>query len=81
MILSRPVAPLARRTALMTASVPELTIRTISTWGTISVMSLAISTSLAVGAPKLRPSFAALMTASQTRWSACPKIIGPQEPM
>ena len=65
----------------MTASVPELTIRTISIWGTILTISFAISTSRAVGAPKLRPCCAASMTASQTRESACPKIIGPQEPM
>ena len=35
MILSRPVAPRARRSALMTASVPEFTMRTISTPGSM----------------------------------------------
>ena len=37
--------------ALITASVPELTIRTISTEGTISQISSAIRTSASVGAP------------------------------
>ena len=39
----------------MVASVPELTMRTISTDGTASQMRRAISTSSAVGAPKLVP--------------------------
>ena len=51
MILSLPVKPLAARTALITASVPELTIRIISTQGTISEISSAISTSKAVAVP------------------------------
>ena len=46
-----PVYPLAKRIADMQASVPEFTIRTFSTAGTISQISSAISVSMAVGAP------------------------------
>ena len=49
---SRPVAALARRTALIVASVPELTKRTISIDGTIAQTSSAIWISACVGAPK-----------------------------
>jgi len=51
MILLRPVAPRARRMALMAASVPELTSRTISSEGTSRTISSASSTSRSVGAP------------------------------
>jgi hypothetical protein len=51
MIFSLHVKPLARRIALMVASVPELTILTISMEGTMEVIFRAISTSSSVGAP------------------------------
>ena len=54
-ILSRPVKPRATRTALIVASVPELTMRTSSTEGTASQIRRASSTSSSVGAPKLVP--------------------------
>mgnify|MGYP000684065819 CR=1 FL=1 len=54
-ILSLPVKPRARRIALMVASVPELTIRTCSIDGTISITFSAILISSSVGAPKERP--------------------------
>ena len=47
--------PRARRIALITASVPELTRRTCSSEGSAEVSSSAISSSSAVGAPKVRP--------------------------
>ena len=63
---SRPVAARARRIALIVASVPEFTIRTISAPGTRAAISAAISTSASVGAPKLVPRAAAAVTASIT---------------
>ncbi len=54
--------------------------RTMSMDGTISQTRSAMSTSAAVGAPKLRPSATALSTASRTSWLLWPRIIGPQEP-
>ena len=51
MTTSRPVAARARRTALIAASVPELTIRTISTDAKRATTSSASSTSPSVGAP------------------------------
>ena len=48
---SRPVTPRASRIALIDASVPEETSRTISMLGTARPISSAISTSPAVGAP------------------------------
>jgi hypothetical protein len=48
---SRPVTPRARRSADIVASVPLLTIRTISMEGTASTISSAISISSSVGAP------------------------------
>ncbi|CKU80838.1 Uncharacterised protein [Mycobacterium tuberculosis] len=50
-MLLRPVAPRARRSALMAASVPELTRRTISIDGTSARMASASSISRSVGAP------------------------------
>ena len=79
MILSRPVAPRARRMADITASVPEFTIRTSWILGTRSTISSAISTSRRVGAPKLRPSFTAFSTASRITGWLWPRIMGPQE--
>ena len=77
----RPVAPRASRIALIAASVPELTRRTISTEGRCRAISSASSTSRSVGAPKEKPSRAARCTASSTRGWPWPRIIGPQEPM
>ena len=53
---ARPVAPRASRIADSVASVPELTMRTISQLGTRRAMVSAIVTSSGLGAPKLRPS-------------------------
>lgn len=49
--LDRPVKPLARRTALIVASVPELTSRTFSTGATRSTIASASSTSPRVAVP------------------------------
>ena len=76
----RPVAPRASRIADSVASVPELTIRTISQLGTIEVIASAIVTSSAFGTPKLRPLRIVRATASSTCGCAWPAIIGPQEP-
>ncbi len=81
MIVSRPVTPRASRTALIVASVPELTMRTMSTDATASVTIRASSTSRAVGAPKLVPRSSTSPIARITAGCRCPKIIGPQEPM
>ena len=64
--------------ALIVASVPELTIRTISAPGSGST-SAASATSASVGAPKLVPERAAAVTASTTAGWACPAISGPHE--
>ena len=77
----RPVAPRARRMADSVASVPELTMRTISQLGTRRVMVCAMVTSSAFGTPKLRPSRITASTAAITFGCAWPAIIGPQEPM
>jgi hypothetical protein len=58
MILSRPVKARATRTALMAASVPELTKRTRSSDGINSRTRSPSWTSSSLGAPKLVPSFA-----------------------
>ena len=81
MNLLRPVAPRAKRMALMAASVPELTNRTMSMLGMCFKISSASSTSRSVGAPKEKPSDSAFCTASTTAGWPWPKIIGPQEPM
>jgi hypothetical protein len=52
---SRPVKPRARRMALIDASVPELTIRTMAIDGTSWVISSASRVSSSVGAPKVAP--------------------------
>ena len=78
MTLERPVNPRARRTALMVASVPELTSRTSST-EVREMISRARSTSPSVGVPKLRPRVAASRTASTISGWACPWIMGPHE--
>ena len=77
---SRPVTPRASRIALIVASVPELTRRTISMEGTASWMAWTSSVSPSVGAPKLRPSCAARHTASTTAGWACPMMSGPHDP-
>ena len=79
MILARPVKPRASRTALMVASVPELTMRTRSTGATRPMISAASSVSDGVGAPKDSPSAATRCTASTTAGWAWPRIIGPHE--
>ncbi len=66
MTLSRFVAARASRSALMVASVPELTRRIISIDGTACVIISASSTSPTVGAPKEKPRVAAFFTASTT---------------
>ena len=52
--------------ALIVASVPELTILTISMLGMSSQTLLAIKVSISVGAPKLKPLSAASLTAAIT---------------
>jgi len=51
MIRFFPVKPRARRMALITASVPELTRRTMSMAGKASVSISAMTISISVGAP------------------------------
>ena len=77
---SRPVNPRASRMALSAASVPELTMRTLSIEGTRAQTRSAISVSSTVGAPKLRPRPAASRTASTTRGWAWPTTAGPHVP-
>ena len=79
MIFSRPVCPRASRTALIAASVPELTTRTCSIEGTRSQIRRAKSTSSSVFAPKLVPPRAVSATRARTRSGAWPRISGPQE--
>jgi hypothetical protein len=66
--------------ALIVASVPELTMRTLSTDGSIAQIFSAIRVSSTQGAPKLRPRLAVAMTASITSGCAWPRIMGPHEP-
>jgi hypothetical protein len=80
MILLRPVNPRASRMALIVASVPELTMRTSSIDGTSSMIRRATMVSISVGAPNDRPFTAVCCTARITAGSACPRIMGPQEP-
>ncbi|CFN67672.1 Uncharacterised protein [Bordetella pertussis] len=80
MILWRPVAPRARRMAVMVASVPELTRRTCSSDGRRAISISASSTSASVGAPNDRPWTAASCTARTTSGWAWPRMAGPQEP-
>ena len=65
MVRSRLVKPRATRSALMVASVPELTRRTISMEGNISRTVSASSISCSVGAPKLVPRVHAWFRASR----------------
>ena len=64
---------------LIAASVPEDTIRIISTEPNRRTTSAASSTSPSVAAPKEVPRAAAALTASTTAGFACPQISGPQE--
>src|SRR6202007_1518132 len=68
--LVRPGAGRASRSALIVASVPEDTNRTISTDGRAETMSSASSTSPSVGAPNEVPSAAAEATALTTAGTA-----------
>ena len=76
-ITSRPVAARARRMALIVASVPLLTNRTISTDGSAEQISDASWVSDSVGNPKLVPRPIAFDSAATTRSLACPAIRGP----
>ena len=71
--------PRASRSALMVASVPEETMRTMSIDGTASTTAFAMRTSSSVGAPKLVPRPSCARTASSTTSGAWPRIIGPQD--
>ncbi len=64
----------------MVASVPELTMRTMSMLGTSSQTLSAMVVSSSVGAPKDRPLSSRSRTAASTSGWAWPRIIGPQEP-
>jgi hypothetical protein len=80
MMTLRPVAPRARRSALIVASVPDDTARTFSIDGTAARTASANSTSSAVGAPKLVPWTSVRLIASRISGWAWPRIIGPHEP-
>jgi hypothetical protein len=73
------VAARARRIALIVASVPEETKRTISMDGTASITRSASSASASVGAPNEVPRGRASCTASMTAGCAWPRISGPYE--
>jgi len=64
--------------ALITASVPLETKRIFSTKGTMALMRRARASSRREGAPKVRPSRMASLTASSTSGWAWPRISGPQ---
>ena len=76
----RPVNPRARRSALITASVPDETNRTFSIEGIDRTTRSASSTSAGQGAPYEVPDRAASRTACTTSEWAWPRINGPQEP-
>ena len=63
----------------MTASVPEDTKRIFSTKGTISLIRRARASSRRLGAPKVRPSCMASVTAARMSGWAWPRISGPQD--
>ena len=73
----RPVKPLATRTALMAASVPEDTSRTCWQPSTRAQMASASRTSPSVGAPKVDPRAAAAPMASVTAGWAWPRMDAP----
>ena len=68
------MTPRARRTAVIAASVPDDTSRTISTLGTRAQIASASSTSRSVDAPNDVPSAAARCTASTMAGCAWPRI-------
>ena len=72
MMRSRPVAARATRTALIAASVPELTNRTRSSDGISARTFSPSATSSGLGAPKLVPLFAAAASARVRPFGACP---------
>ena len=75
-----PVCARASRTAVMTASVPELVKRTRSTGPTRRTISSARRTSSVQGAPNDADEAAAALIAATTEGWAWPRIIGPQAP-
>ena len=75
------MAPRARRTALIAASVPEEVKRIRSIEGIAARTSSPSSTSRGPVAPRAKPSSAASRTASITAGWAWPRIAGPQDPM
>ena len=76
---SRLVAARATRTALIAASVPELTKRTRSIDGMSFATRSASRVSSSVGAPKLVPRAAASASAFSKPFGACPWMSGPQD--
>src|ERR1043165_268607 len=81
MIFGRPVNPRASRSALIVASVPDDTARTISIDGTEALRTSTNRTSTSVGAPNVVP--AAIVSRMVSRISGCawPRISGPQLPI
>ena len=71
--------PRARRIALMAASVPLETSRTISIEGIAAVMRSASSTSASVGAPNVVPRSAAARAASTISGRAWPNRSAPHD--
>ncbi len=76
---SRPVNARASRTALIVASVPDETNRTMSIVGTAAATCCASCSSSSVGAPNVVPCAAASCTAATTAGWAWPAISGPHE--
>ena len=70
MNLFLPVNPLANRMVCMVASVPVFTILSMSIDGNASLIIVAISSSMGMGAPYSIPFPAWALTASTTSWSA-----------
>ncbi len=73
--------PRARRTALITASVPDEVNRSRSIDGMAVRMASPSSISRGCVAPSAKPLVAARVTASTTVGWACPRIAGPHDPM
>ena len=72
------MAPRASLTAVITASVPLETARTMSMPGTSETRRSAKRTSSGVAIPNVVPSFARAETARETAPCAWPRIIAPQ---
>src|SRR5215470_3353540 len=81
MIFGRPVNPRASRSALIVASVPDDTARTISIDGTAARTASANATSISVGAPNVVPDAIALWIVARISGWAWPRISGPQLPI